>query len=127
MADRSEALKEARAGVRSQATGESEATVDGTAASALVSAGVGSAVLGIVTVLAAASKAFSSGLAWVAPVGPLSGKTTVAVLAWLLSWAWLARRWSERRVDFGRVTIRTAVLIALGFLGTLLPLYEMFE
>lgn len=127
MAEPSQALNEARSVVQTKTAGESEAQVDGAVASALVSAGVGSAVLGIVTVLAAASQTFSSGLAWVAPVGPLSGKTTVAVVAWLLSWAWLARRWRERDLDFGRVAAWTAVLIALGFLGTFPPVFEIFE
>lgn len=127
MVEHSQAFKEARSVVQSRTEGESEATVDGVVASALVSAGIGSAILGLVTVLAAGSEAFSSGLAWVASVGPLSGKTTVAVLAWLLVWKWLAGRWRERRLDFGRVTVWTAVLIALGFLGTFPPVFEMFE
>lgn len=127
MAQHSEALGQAGTGARAQAAEQAETTVDGGAASALVSAGVGSAALGIVTVLAAASKAFASSLAWVVPAGPLSGKTTVAVLVWLLSWAWLNRRWNERRLDFGRVIVWTAVLIALGFLGTFPPVFELFE
>lgn len=127
MAEHSHAFKEARSVVQNRTGTESEATLDGAAASALVSAGIGSAVLGFVTVLAAASEAFSSGLAWVGSVGPLSGKTTVAVLAWLLVWKWLAGRWRERSLDFGRVTVWTAVLIALGFLGTFPPVFEMFE
>lgn len=127
MAQHSEPLQKAGTGLRAQAAEQAETTVDGGAASALVSAGVGSAALGIANVLAAASKAFSSSLAWVVPAGPLSGKTTVAVLVWLLSWAWLNRQWNERRLDFGRVVVWTVILIALGFLGTFPPVFEMFE
>lgn len=127
MSRHSEAFADAAETVKAGAAEGAEATVDRATAAGLISAGLGTAVLGIVTVLAAASQAFSANLAWVGPVGPLSGKTTVAVLAWLLSWAWLARRWGERSLDFGKVIVWTAVLIAVGFLGTFPPIFEAFE
>ncbi len=55
--------------------------------------------LGLLISLAEASTAIKGLLNWWGPVGPLSGKTGVAVLAWLASWGVLAHRWRNPYAD----------------------------
>jgi hypothetical protein len=105
---------------------ESELT-NGAAAAAILAAGIGSFILGVLTTLKANIKVIKSILAFYAPTGPLSGQTTLAVMGWLLAWVMLHRWWKEREVDFGNVFIITMVLIVLGLLGTFPPFFEVFE
>lgn len=104
-----------------------EELVDGPAAAALLGAGAGAAALGVVTTLAAASRGLAAALAFVGPVGPLSGKTTLSVVVWLAAWWWLGRRWRATRLEPGRVSRWLAVLVLVGLLGTFPPFFEMFE
>ncbi len=104
-----------------------EALVDGWVASALIGAGAGSAALGVLTTLAAASQGVATALSFVGSVGPLSGKTSLSVLVWLVAWGWLGRLWQGRRLDLGRVSWWLAVLILIGLVGTFPPFFEMFE
>jgi hypothetical protein len=59
-------------------------------------------------------------------VGPLSGKTTVAVVVWLIAWAILHFMWKDKQVGFSKIIIPTLVLVFLGFLGTFPPFFELF-
>jgi hypothetical protein len=102
------------------------AATNGAAAAAILAAGIGSFVLGLLTTLAAASRPFSNILAFYGPTGPLSGKTTVAVVFWLAAWVLLHRAWKDRQVDFGPAFIGTLILIALGLLGTFPLFFEAF-
>ncbi|HXH12169.1 MAG TPA: hypothetical protein VNP04_20685 [Alphaproteobacteria bacterium] len=99
---------------------------NGAAAAAILAAGIGSFILGLLTTLAAASEAIGKVLAFYSPVGPLSGKTSVAVVIWLAVWGLLHRTWKNRQVNFGPVFIGTLILIALAFLGTFPPVFEAF-
>jgi hypothetical protein len=100
---------------------------NGPAAAAILAAGVGCLAMGLFTVLAAASEALAEGVFNLYdPVGPLSGKTTGAVVVYLVAWAVLHNAWKNRSVDFGRVFVATLVLVALGFLGTFPPFFELF-
>lgn len=102
------------------------ARANGPAAAALVSSSVGVFALGLLTTLAAASKAIAKLLTWSGPVGPLSGKAIGAVIVWLVVWAITARRWRDVDVDFDKVWRWTLVLIAIGFVFTFPPFYEAF-
>jgi hypothetical protein len=98
---------------------------EGPAAAALLAAGVGSAVLGLLTTLAEASEDVKDWLALTDDVGPLAGKTVYAVGAWLVAWAvigWLVRPKGVTRT----VLIVTAVLIGLGVLGTFPVFFQAF-
>ena len=100
---------------------------DGPAVAAMLAAGLGCAVLGLATVLVTWSPAVKEALDWYAPVGPLSGKTGTAVLAWLISWGLLHWRWRARELrHFARIVRWTILLIGLGWLGTFPPLYDLF-
>ena len=99
---------------------------NGAALAAIVAAGIGSLALGLMTVGAEASAALKTALTLNAGVGPLSGKTVVGVVAYLLSWAVLHWAWKDRDLDFDRVIWVALVLIALGFLFTFPPFFVLF-
>lgn len=99
---------------------------NGPALAALLAAGIGSAALGFLTTLSAASKAVSDALVIAKPVGPLSGKTTYAVAVWLLAWLVLALLWRGRDVAPRGVYVATFVLIAIGVLGTFPLFFDLF-
>jgi hypothetical protein len=60
------------------------------------------------------------------PAGGVSGRTTIAAVIWLVSWAVLHRLWRDREVDGARVTVIAAVLILLGLIGTFPPVWSLF-
>ena len=61
-----------------------------------------------------------------APAGGLSGRTTSAVIVWLVAWGVLHARWKRRTVASAWVLRLTLVLVTLGILGTFPPLWGMF-
>jgi hypothetical protein len=95
-----------------------QAENNGPIVAAMLAAGIGCLVLGLMTCLAEASKAIGGILNFYDPVGPLSGKTIVAVVAWLVAWAIFGAKWKEQPADFGKIFKVTLVLVALGLLGT---------
>jgi hypothetical protein len=95
---------------------------NGSAAAAHLAAGLGCLTMGLLTWLGAWLEPVDQALSLIGPVGPLSGKSTGAVLAWLLAWAGLHTLWRSRRLNFGGVLAVTVVLIAVGFAGTF-PLF----
>jgi hypothetical protein len=97
----------------------------GEAAAAILAAGVGSFAMGLMTTLAEIP-AIKSALNFYNPVGPLSGKTIVAVVIWLISWAVLYFLWKGKEVQFPRVFTATLILIALGVLGTFPIFFDLF-
>jgi hypothetical protein len=105
---------------------QEKALPNGIAAAALLAAGIGSLALGVVTTLTEASTNIANSLKFVAAVGPLSGKTTIAVIVWLVSWLVLHFLWRKKEVDFTRVFVISLVLIGLVLLGTFPPFFDLF-
>lgn len=105
---------------------EIEERPNGPAAAALLAAGIGVLVLGLLTVLAEANADIADWLNFKNRVGPLSGKTTLAVLAYVVSWAVLAPALWKRSLAINTVLIVTAVLVAAGFIGTFPKFFELF-
>ena len=103
-----------------------EGTRAGRALAALVAAGLGCAALGIFTVLAELSPGLRALLNFYNPVGPLSGKTSVAVIVWVVAWVVLSRVWQNRAPAWRSALITTWVLIGAGFVGTFPPVFELF-
>ncbi|GIV98376.1 MAG: hypothetical protein KatS3mg057_3033 [Herpetosiphonaceae bacterium] len=99
---------------------------NGQAGAAILSAGIGSALLGFFVVLAEASTTAKQLMTLDAGVGPLSGKTTFAVAGWLIAWAVLHSRWRKQTIDFARITMIALILLGLGLLGTFPPFYMLF-
>jgi hypothetical protein len=97
---------------------------NGPAAAAMLAAGIGAALLGSVVTCAEAILPLRQALTFSKAVGPLSGKTTVTMVAWLGVWAVLHWRWRERHLPFRRMAVAIVVLVLVGLLGTFPPVYE---
>ena len=100
---------------------QSEAN-NGPIVAAMLAAGIGSSVLGLMICLAQGSKAISGMLNFYNPVGPLGGKTIVAVVIWFIAWGVLASKWKDQSADFGKMYKVTLILVGLGLLGSF-PLF----
>src|SRR5574341_2177023 len=99
---------------------------NGPAMAAIIAAGVGALVLGILTTLNEASTDVHDFLELDKDVGPLSGKTLFAVLAYVVSWAVLAPVLWRRSIPLSTGLIITALLLAGGFVGTFPEFFELF-
>ena len=100
---------------------------NGSAWAAILAAGVGCAVFGLLVDLAEASKAISAALNFYKPSGDLSGKSTIAVVVWLIAWAVLHARWKSRSIQSaGRIMAITLVLILLTLIAVFPPFFELF-
>lgn len=100
---------------------QSEAN-NGLIAAAMLAAGIGCFFFGIITDFSEASKAIEGILSFSKPVGALSGKSLVAIVIWLVSWAIFANKWRDRSVDFGKIFKVTLILVGLGIVATF-PLF----
>jgi hypothetical protein len=98
----------------------------GPIAAATLAVGIGAFVLGLLTTLSEASTGVHDFLEFDADVGPLSGKTILAVIAYAVSWAVLHAAWRRRSPALRTTLIATVVLIALGVLGTFPTFFQAF-
>lgn len=99
----------------------------GPAAAAFLAAGVGSAVLGLAIVLVEMSPGHvKNWLNFYNPVGPLSGKTSVAVLAFAITWLVAGIKLRNRDVRLSRWLAVSFALIGVGLLLTFPPIYGLF-
>ena len=94
---------------------------NGPPAAALLAAGIGVLVLGVIDLLAKTVPPFDALLSWYPPTGDLSGITSLSVIAWLVVWAGLSRAWRGRSVGSGRVLGATLILTLLGVIITFPP------
>jgi hypothetical protein len=99
---------------------------NGSAAAAILAAGIGSMALAILTIAADHSPALKALLTFYKPTGPLSGVTTTAVVAWVLAWFILDRLWFRRDVSLRNVNIVSIVLLVLSLLATFPPIGDLF-
>ncbi len=99
---------------------------EGPISAAIIAAGVGALALGILTTLAEASTSVADALEWSERVGPLSGKTILAVVVWLAAWGVLYAVYRNRRLETRTALIIALVLIALGVLGTFPKFFQLF-
>ena len=100
----------------------------GEAAEAFLAGGIGCFVLGLLVTLTEmpALVDLKNGLNWMNPVGPLSGKTGVAIIAFLVSWAIAHFMMKDKDVNLKTYVIVAGVLTALGFLMTFAPFFDLF-
>ena len=91
---------------------------EGPVAAAILAAGIGAFALGVLTTLAEADESIKEFLTLVDPVGPLSGKTSGAVVIWLVAWGILHLLYRNRAVESRKELATSLVLIGLGVLGT---------
>jgi len=102
----------------------SQRVANGPAAAAILVAGIGCFVFGLLTVLEHTSVATSQTLTLYVPVGSHSGTTAVGTLLWLGGWLVLHQRWKTAQVNFQMIFIGALILIVLGGIGTFPPFYE---
>lgn len=98
-------------------------TPNGAALAAFLAAGIGAFALGLVVILNEAGAITVPAV--YGPAGGVSGRTSVAVAAWLLSWALLHARWRSRELEVGRIRAFTLVLTALGVVLNLPPVWKL--
>lgn len=106
--------------------GEPAAKPDGFPSATLIAAGIGAFVLGLMTTWAEASATIKTKLNFNHDVGPLSGKTFWAVLAFIVSWAVLSAVMWKRDKLLNYAVIAFAVLTLLGLLGTFPTFFQAF-
>ncbi len=99
---------------------------NGIAAAAILGAAIGVFALGLLTFLAEVNSGIARLLNFYPPAGPLSGKTTMAVVVWLVAWAVTHQAWRDREVNFGAVFGGSLLLIGLGLLLMFPPVFELF-
>lgn len=100
---------------------------NGGVVAALIAAGAACALLGVLTVITEADLGgLKELMTFSEPVGPLSGKTTVPTVFWLVMWPVLHARLRERELKLQRGCMATLALVAIGLLGTFPPFYQLF-
>jgi hypothetical protein len=102
---------------------------EGPAAAAMLAAGIGMFALGVLTTLSEASTGLHDWLEkWEFDqgVGPLAGKTTVAVIVWVVSWLVLGLAWRRKDANLKTWFWVAFVLGLVGFLGTFPPIFQAF-
>lgn len=109
---------------KDQVAGSASRAPNGPAMAAVLAAGIGSAVLGLVVLIGAAGL-FSFPSIY-APVGGLSTRSTIAVIAWVVAWGVLNKKWAGRDVAAGRVLTWTLALVAFAVVATFPPVWELF-
>jgi len=100
---------------------------DGPGAAAILATGIGILVLGLLTTLNEMSEGIHSFLDAFdgdGGVGPLSGKTIVATVAFFASWAVLWALWRNKAVDIKKTFW---IGLGLGVVGTVLMFPPVFQ
>jgi hypothetical protein len=102
---------------------------NGPVSAALLAGGIGSAVLGLVTLIYEINdkSAFAQSLVWIKPVGGLSGKSSLGIIAFFVSWAILHYLWKDKDTDFTRISALAIALFIVGLIGTFPPVWHLFQ
>ena len=100
---------------------------NGPGAAAILVAGIGCAVVGILAFAGDASAPIGNALNFYNPTGTLSGVTVLAIIVWLVAWFVLAKRWQTKNVGMGTVNVVSFVLLAVGFLLTFPPFMDLLQ
>jgi hypothetical protein len=107
--------------------GSGDAMTNGSAAAAILSAGIGCAILGILALAGDASATIKNLLNFYNPTGALSGVTTIAIVIWLVSWLVLNRQWASKTVSLARVNTIAFVGLAIGLALTFPPIMDLIQ
>jgi hypothetical protein len=97
---------------------------NGAAISAYLAAGIGTFAMGLVVILNEVGLFTPPTL--YGPAGGVSGRTTLAVVIWLISWAVLHARWNGRAIEPRRTFAITLLLMALGLVLLMPPVWAVF-
>jgi len=96
---------------------------NGGALGAVLAAGIGSLALGVF-VIANEAGIFTAPSLY-GPSGGLSGRSTFAVVTWLVAWGILHARWRDRNLPAIRVLTWALALAGLGILMTFPPVWRL--
>jgi hypothetical protein len=99
---------------------------NGPGAAAILGAGIGCAAVGILSLGSEISEGLHDALNFYNPVGPLSGKTTVAIVIWLVAWFVLSRLWGTKTVAMAQINLAAFALLGVGLLLTFPPFWGLF-
>jgi hypothetical protein len=102
-----------------------ETIPNGGAAAAILAAGLGCFTLALLSLSGDASKAIAHGLTFCVPTGPLSGVTTLGIVAWLAAWLVGHWMWRSRTVAVRRAALVSLALVVLGLLLTFPPIEDL--
>jgi lysylphosphatidylglycerol synthetase-like protein (DUF2156 family) len=97
------------------------------ASAAMIAGAIGVFVIGLMTTGAVISEGLKNALNWWNPAGPLSGKTGIGILVWLVSWFTLNTLWKGKEADLAKAFTIALILIVLGLVLTFPPVFEAFE
>jgi hypothetical protein len=98
----------------------------GPVAAAFIAAAFGALVLGALTTLAEVSESVKDFLQFSDAVGPLSGKTVLAVAAWIVAWPILHLALKDRDPSPATVYWITGLILVAGLIGTFPSFFETF-
>ena len=104
-------------------TGSTGAVPNGAALAAFLGAGIGALAMGVMVILN--ETGLFAAPALYGPAGGVSGRTTFAVVIWLIGWAVLHRRWKQRQLEPRRVHALVLALIGAGVLLCFPPLWAL--
>jgi hypothetical protein len=100
-----------------------EEAANGSAMAAFFAGGMGASVMGVVVILNEAG--IFAAPALYGPAGGVSGRTTLATIAWLVGWAVLHHRWKGREIAPRRIYPVALILIGLGIFATFPPVWRL--
>ena len=96
------------------------------AAAALLAAGIGCVVFGVLTALTAASQSVADALTFMPKVGPLSGEALTATIVFLGSWKSLEFILRGKEPSEKRVFTAMWIMVTIGVVLTFPPVYQSF-
>lgn len=97
---------------------------NGAALAAYLAAGIGAFAMGVIVILN--ETGLFAAPALYGPAGGVTGRTALAVIVWLIAWAMLHRRWRDRELEQQRINALTLVLLAVGLVLCLPPVWGLF-
>jgi len=104
---------------------DSPAIPNGSAAAAILAAGIGILVFAVTAFAGDKSPAIKSSLIFYKPTGPLSGVVVTAVAFWTFCWMLLEWRWGKKAVSGKSVCTASLVMVVLGLLLTFPPVVDL--
>ena len=96
---------------------------NGAAVASFLAAGIGAFAVGFIVILNEAGLFVAPAL--YAPAGGVSGRTTLAAVIWLIGWAVLHSLWRNRQIESRRVHLLSVILMGLGIVLTLPPVWKL--
>jgi hypothetical protein len=102
---------------------QASANLESAVGAAFIAGGIGSLVLGLAVIGAETNASIKTFFTWNSGVGPLSGKTGVSIIAFIVSWVILHYVMRNRAVNLTTSFIICLVLTALGLLLTFPPVF----